>query len=153
MGMEPEQNNKLSLKDKSYPQRVREAKEKYLIGMGDFEKTTIEAIVTETVNLKKTVDFDTKKLDAFKNFFKEIGVAGEQFDGSPGTINLIGRAASTIKPLALNDLLASLGRSSEFLDMISVKIADTRTKLGTVLFDKIADIVPNASVTVKIGTK
>jgi hypothetical protein len=144
---------KLKIKDRTYPQIVKEAKKKYLKEYGDFSKSSIEDIVTQTASLKRTVDEHTKKLEAFKDFFRAIGTSGEHFEGNPGAVNLIGRTTSTVDPIDLRNLLGALGRTAEFMGMISVKVADSRKKLGTVLFDKIAKVSPNSSITVKITQK
>lgn len=130
--------------------KIKEAKEKFLEGTED----SIETIVAYTAALKKEYDSLEKELDKFKSFFKAIGEPGEVFYGDDiSFVELMGRATSTMEPLDLRNLLEELGRSPEFLGMVSVKVADARKKLGTVLFDKIAETTPNASITVKIGKK
>lgn len=129
--------------------KIEKAKEKFLGGTED----SIETIVAYTAAVKKEYDSLGKELDKFKSFFKAIGEPGEVFYGDDFSIELMGRATSTMEPLDLRNLLEDLGRSPEFLGMVSVKVADARKKLGTVLFDKIAETTPNASITVKIGKK
>lgn len=135
----------------TYEQLVKAARKKYLSHITG--EITIQGIIDRTSLRKQEYDKIEKILDSFKKFFKEIGKAGEHFEGDIGYIDLMGRAASTVEPEKLKKLLVSLDREGEFLDMVTVKVADVRTKLGTVLFDKIAKTVPNASITVKIGTK
>jgi hypothetical protein len=137
----------------TYEQLVKAAKKKYLEGLNIELGVSLPVLVNQTAMLKATYDETGKILDAFKKFFKEIGEPGEHFEGDVGYIDLVGRASSTVEPEKLKELLVSLDRDSEFLGMVTVKVADARTKLGTMLFDKIAETAANASITVKIGTK
>lgn len=137
----------------TYEQLVKAAKKKYLEGLNIELGVSLPVLVNQTAMLKATYDETGKILDAFKKFFKEIGEPGEHFEGDVGYIDLVGRATSTVNTRDLRSLLSSLDRGEELMDMVTVKVADARTKLGTVLFDKIAKTVPNASITVKIGTK
>jgi hypothetical protein len=134
----------------TYEQLVKAARKKYLPHEAG---PHLHSIVDRAVLLKQEYDVAANALEAFKKFFKEIGEPGEHFEGDVGYIDLVGRATSTVGTRDLRSLLSSLDRGEELMDMVTVKVADARTKLGTMLFDKIAVTVPNASITVKIGAK
>jgi len=132
---------------------IQRAKIRFLKSIGIEKDMSVSDIVDMALSVKEDLDRIEKKAKAFKSFFRGAGVPGESFYGEKGTVKLLGRATSTMEPLDLRNLLEELGRSPEFLGMVSVKVADARKKLGTVFFDKIAETIPNASITVKIGKK
>jgi len=140
-------------KAQEYTELINGAKEEFLGTEGVEKSDSIKDIVNQVSSLKKKYDELEKRLESYKKFFRTIGTPGETFDGDQGYVSLIGRASSTVEPKDLKNLLESIGRPAEFTDMVTVKIADARVKLGTMLFDKIATTVPNASITVKIGSK
>lgn len=144
-----EKEQKLSYQEvfKKAVKQYRNRNREYPMGVD----VDMSVLVDEAVSLKKKFDQVEKELKIFKEFFKASGEKGEHFDGATGYIDLIGRTTTTVEPSNLQKLLSDLGRENEFLNMISVKIADARGKLGTLLFDKIAKTT--SGVTVKIGTK
>jgi len=140
-------------KAQEYKELINGAKKEFLAEEGLGQSHTIKDIVDAATAIKKNCDEQVARLEAYKSFFKAIGTPGETFDGDQGYVSLIGRASATVEPKDLKNLLESLGRPAEFTDMVTVKVADARKKLGTMLFDKIATTTPNASITVKIGSK
>lgn len=142
-----------------YQKLVNEAKREFL--KEEFLKEedlitscSLSDIIDQAASLKKESDVAGKRLETYKKFFKKIGTTGETFQGSSGNyVSLMGRAVSTVEPKDLKDMLESVGREEEFMSTITVKVADARKKLGTMLFDKIATTTPNASISVKIGSK
>ncbi len=119
----------------------------------DTISVNISDIVDAAIFIKQQHDELTKNLTLAKGFFTNIGQTGDVFEGSFGKVSLIGRSSTVVDPRELRGLLSSLGRSEELLDMVSVKVKDTREMLGTTLFNKVAVIDPNASITVKITKK
>lgn len=129
--------------------KVIEAKKKYL---GETEDS-VSSIVAYASLLKLEFDSLEKELGKYKSFFKAIGDPGDVFYGDDFSVKLTGSAVSTVEPGKLQTLLQELGRAPEFLGLVGVKVADARKKLGTVLFEEIADTVPNAKIAVKFGKK
>lgn len=140
-------------KDRITQEDIKAAKVKFLGKAGVDAGMALRDIVDIALSTKKDMDRVGKNMEAFKKFFKEIGEVGDSFYGEAGEVSLLGRATSTVDPIELEELLISVGRGNEFIGMVSVKIADARNKLGTMLFDKVATTDPNASITVKMSRK
>lgn len=123
---------------------------KIIADLGMDEGSTLSDVVDATRAIKRDYDDAEKALNSAKDFFKASGDIGDSFDGEFSNIKLVGRAATSVDPSSLKDKLILLNREEEFLGLVSVKIKYARDKLGTTLFNAIADIVPDASITVKI---
>lgn len=123
---------------------------KIVTDLGLHKESTMSDVVDAAVERKISYDEAKKSLDGIKDFFKDYGDVGNSFEGTIGNVKLTGVAATYVDPLALKNKLSKLNRKEEFISLVGVKIKDTRDKLGTTIFNSIADIVPNASITVKI---
>jgi hypothetical protein len=103
------------------------------------QKQELVQLVDESFFLDTEIKEKSKMLNLNKDKLKEIATAAESesISGELGECRFSSDTRTEIEPRALFNLMVDMGMEEDFFSLVSVKVADTRKKLGEMMLTDI----------------